>query len=245
MGDITREKVRGYRARRKRAQRYTAAFLAFATLVGCGVGWSLRQTGISATTEAFCGAEEHTHTQECYEKVLICGLEEGETLPTEAPHEHTDSCYEEKLVAACAQEEHTHTDGCYAMQRNLTCTAQEHSHTDACYTLTGGSLVCAAQEHTHSDGCKDAEGNIVYGLSEHTHGDGCYSPVEKVLSCTLQEHTHGDSCYGPAQKTLICGHAEHTHTAECMKNEKVLVCTLPTQQEPQELRRGEGKLHPG
>lgn len=234
MGDITREKVRGYRARRKRAQRYTAAFLAFATLVGCGVGWSLRQTGISATAEAFCGAEEHTHTQQCYEKVLICGLEEGETLPTEAPHEHTDSCYEEKLVAACAQEEHTHTDGCYAMQRNLTCTAQEHSHTDACYTLTGGSLVCAAQEHTHSDACKDAEGNIVCGLSEHTHGDGCYSPVEKVLSCTLQEHTHGDSCYGPAQKTLICGHAEHTHTAECMKNEKVLVCTLPTQQEPQE-----------
>lgn len=234
MGDITREKVRGYRARRKRAQRYTAAFLAFATLVGCGVGWSLRQTGISATAEAFCGAEEHTHTQECYEKVLICGLKEGETLPTEAPHEHTDSCYEEKLVAACAQEEHTHTDGCYAMQRNLTCTAQEHSHTDACYTLTGGSLVCAAQEHTHSDGCKDAEGNIVCGLSEHTHGDGCYSPVEKVLSCTLQEHTHGDSCYGPAQKTLICGHAEHTHTAECMKNEKVLVCPLPTQQEPQE-----------
>lgn len=234
MGDITREKVRGYRARRKRAQRYTAAFLAFATLVGCGVGWSLRQTGISATAEAFCGAEEHTHTQECYEKVLICGLEEGETLPTEAPHEHTDSCYEEKLVAACAQEEHTHTDGCYAMQRNLTCTAQEHSHTDACYTLTGGSLVCAAQEHTHSDGCKDAEGNNVCGLSEHTHGDGCYSPVEKVLSCTLQEHTHGDSCFGPAQKTLICGHAEHTHTAECMKNEKVLVCTLPTQQEPQE-----------
>lgn len=234
MGDITREKVRGYRARRKRAQRYTAAFLAFATLVGCGVGWSLRQTGISATAEAFCGAEEHTHTQECYEKVLICGLEEGETLPTEAPHEHTDSCCEEKLVAACAQEEHTHTDGCYAMQRNLTCTAQEHSHTDACYTLTGGSLVCAAQEHTHSDECKDAEGNIVCGLSEHTHGDGCYSPVEKVLSCTLQEHTHGDSCFGPAQKTLICGHAEHTHTAECMKNEKVLVCTLPTQQEPQE-----------
>lgn len=234
MGDITREKVRGYRARRKRAQRYTAAFLAFATLVGCGVGWSLRQTGISATAEAFCGAEEHTHTQECYEKVLICGLEEGETLPTEAPHEHTDSCYEEKLVAACAQEEHTHTDGCYAMQRNLTCTAQEHSHTDACYTLTGGSLVCAAQEHTHSDGCKDAEGNNVCGLSEHTHGDGCYSPVEKVLSCTLQEHIHGDSCYGPAQKTLICGHAGHTHTAECMKNEKVLVCPLPTQQEPQE-----------
>lgn len=234
MGDITREKVRGYRARRKRAQRYTAAFLAFATLVGCGVGWSLRQTGISATAEAFCGAEEHTHTQECYEKVLICGLEEGETLPTEAPHEHTDSCYEEKLVAACAQEEYTHTEDCYAMQRNLTCTAQEHSHTDACYTLTGGDLVCAAQEHTHSDGCKDADGNIVCGLSEHTHGDGCYSPVEKVLSCTLQEHTHGDSCYGPAQKTLICGHAEHAHTAECMKNEKVLVCTLPTQQEPQE-----------
>lgn len=233
MGDITREKVRGYRARRKRAQRYTAAFLAFATLVGCGVGWSLRQTGISATADTFCCAEEHTHTQQCYEKVLVCGMEEGETLPTQAPHVHEESCYGLQNVCVCGTEAHAHSDACYAMQRNLTCTSGEHSHGDACYTISGGELTCAAAEHTHSDECKDAEGNLTCDQQEHSHGDGCFSPVERTLSCTLPEHTHDDSCYGDAERVLICGHGEHEHTDACYEEQQVPVCALPTEPEAQ------------
>ena len=233
MGDITRDMMNRFRRARIRARRYTAGFLAAATLVGCGVGWGLRQTGISATADTFCGAEEHTHTQQCYEKVLVCGMEEGETLPTQAPHVHEESCYGLQKICVCGTEAHAHSDACYAMQRNLTCTSGEHSHGDACYTTSGGALTCAAAEHTHSDECKDAEGNLTCDQQVHSHGDGCFSPVERTLSCTLTEHTHDDSCYGDAEKVLICGHGEHEHTDACYEEQQVLVCTLSTEPEAQ------------
>lgn len=233
MGDITRDMMNRFRRGRIRARRYTAGFLAAATLVGCGVGWGLRQTGISATADTFCGAEEHTHTQQCYEKVLVCGMEEGETLPTEAPHVHEESCYGLQKVCVCGAEAHAHSDACYTMQRNLTCTSWEHSHGDACYTTSGGELTCAAAEHTHSDECKDAEGNLTCDQQGHSHGDGCFSPVERTLSCTLTEHTHDDSCYGDAERVLICGHGEHEHTDACYEEQQVLVCTLSTEPEAQ------------
>lgn len=233
MGDITRDMMNRFRRARIRARRYTAGFLATATLVGCGVGWGLRQTGISATADTFCGAEEHTHTQQCYEKVLVCGMEEGETLPTQAPHVHEESCYGLQKICVCGTEAHAHSDACYAMQRNLTCTSGEHSHGDACYTTSGGELTCAAAEHTHSDECKDAEGNLTCDQQQHSHGDGCFSPVERTLSCTLPEHTHDDSCYGDAEKVLICGHGEHEHTDACYEEQQVLVCTLSTEPEAQ------------
>ena len=233
MGDITRDMMNRFRRARIRARRYTAGFLAAATLVGCGVGWGLRQTGISATADTFCGAEEHTHTQQCYEQVLVCGMEEGETLPTEAPHVHEESCYGLQKICVCGTEAHAHSDACYAIQRNLTCTSGEHSHGDACYTTSGGELTCAAAEHTHSDECKDAEGNLTCDQQEHSHGDGCFSPVERTLSCTLTEHTHDDSCYGDAERVLICGHGEHEHTDACYEEQQVLVCTLSTEPEAQ------------
>lgn len=56
------------------------------------------------TNETYCGLEEHTHTDECYADVLICGQEENES------HTHTAGCYETQLV--CRLEEHTHTAAC-------------------------------------------------------------------------------------------------------------------------------------
>ena len=38
----------------------------------------LYTSGISMTAQYQCGEEEHTHTADCYTKVLTCGYEEGE-----------------------------------------------------------------------------------------------------------------------------------------------------------------------
>ena len=71
-----------------------------------------------------CAEQEHTHSEECYEKRLICGLSEPNELLTSetadsgtaaeessgtAPpvHHHTEECYEKMLV--CGLEEHTHS----------------------------------------------------------------------------------------------------------------------------------------
>ena len=58
--------------------------------------------GISSTV--YCGKEEHTHSDECYESVLTCSNEEE-------GHVHSDECYTTQLT--CTKEEHTHSDECY------------------------------------------------------------------------------------------------------------------------------------
>ncbi len=49
-----------------------------------GVFWYLKLTGITLAGEAFCGIDEHIHTDACYEEGNECALEE---------HTHIESCY--------------------------------------------------------------------------------------------------------------------------------------------------------
>ncbi len=173
MKNIVNSYVRRFRAEHRRSHRMAAMLAALALLVAAGVAWQLHATGIAMTNETFCGLEEHTHTEDCYEKVLACGLEESEG------HTHTDACYEEKKELVCGLEEsegHTHTDDCYDADGNLICGQEEsegHTHTDACYE-TEKVLVCGQEE---------SEG--------HTHTDECY---EEQLTCGLEEHTHTVEC---------------------------------------------------
>lgn len=57
--------------------------------------------------------EGHTHTEECYTAVdsLICGQEERPDSVA-VVHEHTENCYE--TVLTCSLEEHTHSLICYS-----------------------------------------------------------------------------------------------------------------------------------
>lgn len=183
VGDITREKLNEFRASHRKGRRLTALFLAASLMVSTAVGYGLRQTGISATANYFCGQEEHTHTEDCYRDVYICGLEAGETEPTEALHTHTQDCYEERQVQVCGSGEHIHGQACYTAQR--------------------GDLVCEVQEHTHRADCFDEEGNLACELEEHIHRDDCYAPGEPVLTCQEEEHTHGDGCF-ETQAVLTC-----------------------------------------
>jgi len=86
-------------------RRMISLLLVLSMLVSFGVLWGLHDTGITMVNEEQCGVPEHTHTDECYADVLICGLEENEE------HTHTEECYERQLV--CGYEEHIHDLGCY------------------------------------------------------------------------------------------------------------------------------------
>lgn len=85
-------------------RRMISLLLVLSMFVSSGVLWGLHDTGITMVNEELCGIAEHTHTDECYEDVLICGLEENEE------HTHTAECYERRLV--CGYEEHTHSSVC-------------------------------------------------------------------------------------------------------------------------------------
>ncbi|MCD8085076.1 MAG: hypothetical protein LUF28_01885, partial [Clostridiales bacterium] len=142
MKNIVNTYVERFRADHQKARRMTSLLLALALLVACGVFWQLHYTGIALTNETYCGLEEHTHTEDCYETALTCTLEESEG------HTHTEDCYETVTTLVCELEEcegHTHTEDCYDEEGNLTCELEEsegHTHTEDCYE-TEEVLVCA------------------------------------------------------------------------------------------------------
>jgi hypothetical protein len=66
------------------ARRVTMFLPILAILVAIAVFWWLKLTGITMTSEACCGFEEHIHTAECFTDDHTC---------TKAEHTHTSSCY--------------------------------------------------------------------------------------------------------------------------------------------------------
>ncbi|MBQ2580011.1 MAG: hypothetical protein II574_00120, partial [Ruminococcus sp.] len=93
--------VRNIHANRKLRHRIAAFLTAMSMVVSMAVFWQLRGVGTAMDNTHTCELQEHTHTDDCYEKVLIC---------TDSEHEHTQDCYEDRLV--CGLEEHEHSGEC-------------------------------------------------------------------------------------------------------------------------------------
>lgn len=185
--------------RRKRWQK-TVSILA-CLVVFCTV-YALILPALTAEADTYCGKEEHTHTDACYEDKLICGQEEGQ-----GAHHHTDDCYREVEALVCQTPEsdgHQHTDACYTEEQVLTCTNTEEGHV-----------------HSEFEGCYTTEKKLTCGMEEgegaHHHTAECYEK-KKELICGQEEndgHRHTAECY---KKELICGKEEHTHTLACYSN---------------------------
>ncbi len=97
-----------YKSNRTR-QRRRQVIATLSLLVICVVFWSLKLNGIGIAGEAFCGKDEHAHSEECG----ACTREE---------HVHREECGE------CIQEEHMHGEECSG------CAQEEHIHTADCYS---------------------------------------------------------------------------------------------------------------
>ena len=185
--------------RRKRWQK-TVSILA-CLVVFCTV-YALILPALTAEADIYCGKEEHTHTDACYEDKLICGQEEGQ-----GAHHHTDDCYKEVDALVCQTPEsdgHQHTEACYTEEQVLTCTNTEEGHV-----------------HSEFEGCYTTEKKLTCGMEEgegaHHHTTECYEK-KKELICGQEEndgHRHTAECY---KKELICGKEEHTHTLACYSN---------------------------
>ena len=93
--------------------------------------------------EAACGIEAHQHSEECYEKVLICGLEESED------HQHTEACYETVLV--CGKEEHIHSEQCYQEEDSVTVVTDEASRSSVSENLDDPQNDSSAQTDIRAD----------------------------------------------------------------------------------------------
>lgn len=216
MNDILKTYMERFRENRHTLRRYTAFVLALAMITTLFVNWQLHGVGISMTAQYQCGEEEHTHTADCYTKVLTCGYEEGElenadevaaaaatsqpTVEAEpaplslepqiefVPHEHTEDCYTEVQTLTCMEEEHVHDESCYTTEYELTCGLEEGELVEQVVEPTQ-SAELAAMAVAEPVALEPAVDTVepIY----HHHTDACY---EEVLTCPLPEHHHTVAC---------------------------------------------------
>ena len=240
MKDITTALMQQFRREHKAARRYMALLLALALLTSLFVNWQLHSVGIAQTADYQCGEIEHQHTAECYEKVLVCGYEEGEpedwnvTKPDDSAFPDADYGAEQNdadIAAYSAEPEpeyifvpHQHTDDCYQEVKTLTCYEEEHVHTDDCFDPEDGSLICDLFEHTHDDSCYSIEYELVCGLEEGElveEPNPDYVPVDEEAFAVFDDAV----ALQPVVDDSSLDTPVHHHTDACY--EEVLVCGLP------------------
>ena len=240
MNDILKTYMERFRENRHTLRRYTAFVLALAMITTLFVNWQLHGVGISMTAQYQCNEEEHTHTADCYTKVLICGYEEGELENADevAAAAATSQPTVEEEPAPLALEPviefvpHEHTEDCYTEVQTLTCMEEEHVHGDDCFDPEDGTLICDKFEHTHDESCYTTEYELTCGLEEGELVEQVVEPTQSAelaamavaepvaLEPTVDTvepiyHHHTDACY---EEVLTCPLPEHHHTVACLSD---------------------------
>lgn len=240
MNDILKTYMERFRENRHTLRRYTAFVLALAMITTLFVNWQLHGVGISMTAQYQCGEEEHTHTADCYTKVLTCGYEEGELENADevAVAAATSQPTVEAEPAPLALEPqiefvpHEHTEDCYTEVQTLTCMEEEHVHGDDCFDPEDGTLICEKFEHTHDENCYTTEYELTCGLEEGELVEQVVEPTQSAelaamavaepvaLEPTVDTvepiyHHHTDACY---EEVLTCPLPEHHHTVACLSD---------------------------
>ena len=241
MNDILKTYMERFRENRYKLRRYTAFVLALAMITTLFVNWQLHGVGISMTAQYQCGEEEHTHTADCYTKVLTCGYEEGELenadeVATAAAATSQPTIEEEPAPLSLEPQiefvPHEHTDDCYTEVQTLTCMEEEHVHGDDCFDPEDGSLICDKFEHTHDESCYTTEYELTCGLQDGELVEQVVEPTQsaELAAMAVAEpvalapmvdtvepiyHHHTDACY---EEVLTCPLPEHQHTVACLSD---------------------------
>ena len=241
MNDILKTYMERFRENRHTLRRYTAFVLALAMITTLFVNWQLHGVGISMTAQYQCGEEEHTHTANCYTKVLTCGYEEGELenadeVATAAAATSQPTIEEEPAPLSLEPQiefvPHEHTDDCYTEVQTLTCMEEEHVHGDDCFDPEDGSLICDKFEHTHDESCYTTEYELTCGLQDGELVEQVVEPTQsaELAAMAVAEpvalapmvdtvepiyHHHIDACY---EEVLTCPLPEHQHTVACLSD---------------------------
>lgn len=240
MNDILKTYMERFREDRHTLRRYTAFVLALAMITTLFVNWQLHGVGISMTAQYQCGEEEHTHTADCYTKVLTCGYEEGELENADevaAAAATSQPTVEAEPMPLSLEPQiefvpHEHTEDCYTEVQTLTCMEEEHVHDDDCFDPEDGSLICDKFEHTHDESCYTTEYELTCGLEEGELVEQVVEPTQsaELAAMAVAEpvalepmvntvepiyHHHTDACY---EEVLTCPLPEHHHTVACLSD---------------------------
>lgn len=207
MNEVNTDYLGKHKKFRIDSKKLATVFIVSAFIVAIVVFWWLKLIGITVTGDAFCGLDEHIHSEDCYSSELICGIEESETtspLPdeeasTEAPTTEADTTLQQESKAQqTTAEEATEAENTANEGEDEESTAKEESTTEK---------EAAAKESTTEETTEEKE--------EET--------VTDSQTSTVPSHIHSDECYST---TLTCTKAEHTHTEECFPDKSADVETV-------------------
>ena len=71
------QRIHQYLKEHLRQKRWRRAMTVLAAVVVFCTTYALILPAVTLTDQAYCGKEEHTHGDECYASVLVCGQEES------------------------------------------------------------------------------------------------------------------------------------------------------------------------
>lgn len=151
MPNTIKSRAAKYKEQRSPKKKIYAWFAALALVVAVGTLWALVQPASTMSGQIICGMEEHTHTEDCYERQLICDQEEGEA------HTHTDACWEDVLV--CSKPEHAHIAECYDVTEPVKEQAPQPEQAEASVS---------SEEQSGSDAGTDPEQPVAEQTAEET-----------------------------------------------------------------------------
>ena len=177
---------------RKLRHRVAAFLTAMSMAVSMTVFWQLRSVGTAMEPQGTCTKQEHTHTDECYETVLVCGHDtDSSAQDTDSVSEKYD-CVAEKVqdvsenAESAAQGENDVSEGADSVSES---TAESVDKAEQSVDSTAESAQ-STPEKADSD-AQSADSSSEKKSSGHVHTDKCY---EKRLICGLEEHTHSSEC---------------------------------------------------
>lgn len=183
MGNVFQKKVKEFGNNSRNRRLWKKAFRPLALIAVFCTTYILILPAITMEGTTVCGFDEHFHSSECYEQVvveeIVCGFEENE----EVVHEHAENCYKNDGTLACTEPEtgiHNHNENCRISETKeiLVCKAEEHIHTEECYSSEESAeseYICGMGIHSHTEDCFDGEGNLFCTIPEHSHEASCLS----------------------------------------------------------------------
>lgn len=158
---------------RKLRKFWTRSVSTVAAIVVFITTYALVLPAITMESEAACGKQAHQHTESCYEKQLICQLQESDS------HHHTDSCYEKVLV--CGMEPHIHSPECYKKDSSAVAATGQ--------TSSGAQIL-------ESAGVESRFGEEAFGSASEASGtSGAASAAETFSDGTSSEETFSEETF--------------------------------------------------
>ena len=164
------QRMKKYAKKNSRKKIWLKILSVLSTIVVFCTTYALILPAITQERETFCGAEEHIHSERCApheEEILICELLE------EAGHSHSEECFE-KILRCETEENHLHTEECRSGEQ-LTCEKPEgHIHSEECYETSLLCEIPETEGHTHGEECYETK-TVSCEAEEHSHSLACYS----------------------------------------------------------------------